>query len=44
VHLLDFDAPAAIVDLSGASTLYYRNFPSWGTLALSGGSRVVNQD
>jgi hypothetical protein len=62
-HLLDCDAPAAIVNLSGASrgwldvgngtldleasgasTLYYRNSPSWGTLALSGGSRVVNQD
>ncbi len=63
VHLLDCDAPAAIVNLSGASqgwldvgggtldleasgasTLYYRNAPSWGTLALSGGSRIVKLD
>jgi hypothetical protein len=41
---LDVGGGTLDLEASGASTLYYRNFPSWGTLALSGGSRVVKLD
>lgn len=40
------DVGGGVLDLkaSGASTLYYRDSPAWGTLDLSGGSRIVKLD
>jgi hypothetical protein len=41
---LDVGGGALDLHASGASTLYYRDSPSWGTLELSGGSRIVRLD
>jgi hypothetical protein len=41
---LDVGGGALDLEASGASTLYYRASPSWGTLELSGGSRIVRLD
>ena len=41
---LDVGGGTLDLEASGGSTLYYRSFPSWGTLALSGGSRIVKLD
>ncbi|HSV91447.1 MAG TPA: DUF2807 domain-containing protein [Desulfobacterales bacterium] len=41
---LDVGSGALDLEASGASTLYYRNSPSWGTFELSGGSRIVRLD
>jgi len=41
---LDVGCGTFDIEASGASTLYYRGTPSWGSIGLSGGSRIVRLD